>query len=231
MLFIRVFRVALYPRPEGRGFTASLKNKKIIDGERRYRAAKIANITSIPYYIINDIPNNKIELVQLIANANRSDLSGLELAQSIKRIIDENVINQKDIAKLLNKQPSYVTRLMSMLSDEWIPLVQEGIISSPNTLEALKSLPKDKQNHLIEEARRNNTVIKHKDIKALKNNDTNSIENNIINKHDAQSATTFSKIKVNKKRLRDIVDYIDDSEEIEIIINEKLANDLRILIE
>ena len=207
------------------------KNKKIIDGERRYRAAKIANISSIPCHIINDIPNNKIELVQLIANANRSDLSGLELAQSIKRIIDESAVSKKDIAKLLNKQPSYVTRLISMLSDEWLPLVQEGIINSPNALESLKGLPKNKQNQLIEEAKKNNTVIKNKDIKALKNNDKELKDEKTKDTKQVKFQNNFQTIKVNKKNLKDIIEYINDNEEVEIILPDDLANEIKIIIE
>ncbi|MFM2344624.1 MAG: hypothetical protein RLZZ210_1235 [Pseudomonadota bacterium] len=209
------------------------KNNKIIDGERRYRAAKIANITNIPCYIIDDIPNNKIELVQIIANANRSDLSGLELAQSVKRILDEKVVNKKDIAQLLNKQPSYVSRLIAMLSDEWLPLVTQGIITSPNALEALKSLPKDQQAKLIDEARKNNVSIKNKDIKALKNANSNTVvqEEQTPEYKSEISNNNFRKIKVNKKNLKDIIEFIDDSQEIEILLSEKLADEINVLIE
>lgn len=201
------------------------KDNKIIDGERRYRAAKIAGISQIPYFLINDIPSNQIELVQLVANSNRTNLSGLELARSIKNILDLDVIKKQDIAKLLNKQPSYVTRLISMLSDEWLPLIEQGIITSPNALEALKSLPKEQQEKLINDAKNNNTAITQKSIKSEKAKNINTADLAPKVNHNQ------IKIKVNKKSLRDIVDYINDNEEIEILLSEKLADEIKILIE
>ena len=183
------------------------KDNKIIDGERRYRAAKIANIIEIPYYIINDIPDNQVELVQLIANANRSDLSGIELAQSIKNILDLGVVNKKDMAALLNKQPSYITRLITMLSDEWVDVVKQGIITSPNALEALKSLPKDEQDKLINEAKENNKPISKKDVLKLKEN---------IVAEAKTDKTPIKKFKVKKSEAYKILENLSDEQEIEI---------------
>jgi len=194
------------------------KNNKIIDGERRYRAAKIANITDIPCYVINDIPDTQIELVQLIANSNRSDLSGLELAQSIKNILDLGVVNKKDIAHLLNKQPSYVSRLISMLSDEWLPIVQQGIITSPNTLEALKALPKEQQDKLIEKAKQNGKPIKHKDIVKL----NQEIKPDVI----SEIPTNTKKLKVKKSDMHKLIEYIKDDDSIEIILPNATADKL-----
>lgn len=193
------------------------KNNKIIDGERRYRAAKIANITNIPCYIINDIPDTQIELVQLIANSNRSDLSGLELAQSIKNILDLGMVNKKDIAHLLNKQPSYVSRLIAMLSDEWLPIVQQGIITSPTALEALKSLPKDQQDKLINEAKSSGVTIRKKDILKL---------NTISDTKKEETLTYTKKIKVKKSDMHKLIEHIKDDDNIEIILPNTTADKL-----
>lgn len=125
----------------------------IIGGERRYRASKIANLENIPCYTIQSLPNNQIELAQIIANTNRSDLTGLEIAKAVKKIL-ETGLDKKD----------------------------DG----------------------------NNSL----------DND-NLIDN--INKK-------FRKIKLNKNQLKDVIDFINENEQIEIILNNKLADDIENLI-
>ncbi len=199
----------------------------IIDGERRYRASKIANLENIPCYTIQSLPNNQIELAQIIANTNRSDLTGLEIAKAVKKIL-ETGLDKKDVAKLLNKQPSYISRLVAMLDDKWLPLVEKNLIASPNALEALKALPEKEQQVLIEQAKQNNKPITRKEINnTKKDNGNNSLDNdNLIDYINKK----FRKIKLNKNQLKDVIDFINENEQIEIILNNKLADDIENLI-
>ena len=141
---------------------------EIIAGERRWRAAKLAGFTEVPGHIRNDLAGVNIFLAQVIENANRSDLSDLQIAKSIKKIEETfPKLKKKDIASLLNKKPSYISRYLCLLEEEWQPLVSEGLITSAADLERLKSLDEESRNQLIDTARASSTPIGRSDIVSL----------------------------------------------------------------
>ena len=72
-------------------------------GERRYRAAKLAGLKSIPAVVINYVIKDLFEK-QLVENVQREELSFDEIAETIKHLV-----KKKDIAQSLSKSNSYVT--------------------------------------------------------------------------------------------------------------------------
>ncbi len=77
-------------------------------GERRYRAAKLAGLKSIPAVVINDVIKDLFEK-QLVENVQREELSFDEIAETIKHLVDVEKKKKKDIAQSLSKSNSYVT--------------------------------------------------------------------------------------------------------------------------
>lgn len=77
-------------------------------GERRYRAAKLAGLKSIPAIVINDVIKDLFEK-QLVENVQREELSFDEIAETIKHLVDVKKKKKKDIAQSLSKSNSYVT--------------------------------------------------------------------------------------------------------------------------
>lgn len=155
----------------------------IIDGERRWRAAKIAGLIEVPGYVRSDISENNTSLAQVIANSNRTDLTDFELAQSIRKALSENPkLKKKEIASLFNKKPSFVSRLLSMLDEQWIPLVEDGIIETASDLEYLRGAPEEIQKELIDNARKNGGVIKESDVREARRNHFFAINEDEIEK-------------------------------------------------
>jgi len=87
---------------------------EIIAGERRWRAAKIADLEEIPV-IIRDVPDNAAVAVALIENIQREDLNPLEEALALKRLIDEFEITHQKAAEAVGKSRAAVSNLLRLL--------------------------------------------------------------------------------------------------------------------
>ncbi|MBQ9009630.1 MAG: ParB/RepB/Spo0J family partition protein [Clostridia bacterium] len=87
----------------------------IIAGERRWRAARLANLTTIPA-IVRDWDEIKRQEAALIENIQRDDLNPIEEAQGIARLIDQYSFTQEAIAERLGKSRPAVTNLLRLLT-------------------------------------------------------------------------------------------------------------------
>ena len=88
---------------------------KIIAGERRYRASKIAGLSEVPV-LIKDIDDKKIMEIALVENLQREDLSPLEEAKGYKALIDTYKFTQDDVAKVIGKSRSYIANTLRLLN-------------------------------------------------------------------------------------------------------------------
>lgn len=87
----------------------------IIAGERRWRAARLANLSTIPA-IVRDWDEIKRQEAALIENIQRDDLNPLEEAQGIARLIDQYSFTQEAIADRIGKSRPAVTNLLRLLT-------------------------------------------------------------------------------------------------------------------
>ncbi len=94
----------------------SIKDNKyeIIAGERRFQAAKIANLHNIPI-VIKEIDDNNTLIVALIENIQRDDLLPLEEAKAFARLIKEFDMTHNEIAKVVGKSRSNVSNILRLL--------------------------------------------------------------------------------------------------------------------
>ena len=76
---------------------------RIIAGERRFRAAKIAGLTDVPVYIREAKDSKALEL-SLLENLQREDLNAIEIALSYKRLMDELDYTQEQLAERMGKE-------------------------------------------------------------------------------------------------------------------------------
>lgn len=87
----------------------------IIAGERRYRATKLANLSTIDAIVTNYESKNLRELA-LIENIQRENLSPLELANSYKELIEQYSITQEELSDIIHKSRSQITNTLRLLS-------------------------------------------------------------------------------------------------------------------
>jgi ParB family chromosome partitioning protein len=86
---------------------------KIIAGERRWRACKIAKINDIPV-IIKDLSDKEIIEVALIENIQREELSVIEESEGFERLIKEFGYTQEKLAEKLSKSRSHIANLLRL---------------------------------------------------------------------------------------------------------------------
>jgi len=99
---------------------------QIISGERRWRASKMAGLTSIPAYI-RKTNDEDVLLHSLIENVQREDLDAIEIAISYQRLIDECSLTQEQLSEKVSKPRTTITNFMRLLK---LPSeMQAGIIN------------------------------------------------------------------------------------------------------
>jgi ParB family chromosome partitioning protein len=87
---------------------------RLIAGERRWRAAKIAGLTDIPAYVRHANDQELLELA-LLENLQREDLNAMEIALSYKRMMEELNHTQEQVAERMGKDRSTVTNYIRLL--------------------------------------------------------------------------------------------------------------------
>ena len=102
---------------------------EILAGERRWRAAKIANLERIPA-VIREVPDEAALGIGLIENIQREDLNPIEEAAGLKRLIDEFKLTHEEVARAIGRSRTGVTNLLRLLALAAAvqALVQDGAI-------------------------------------------------------------------------------------------------------
>ncbi len=87
----------------------------LIAGERRWRAAQLAGLTSVPVVIMDAAPRAQLELA-LVENVVRSDLSPLEEAAAYRQLIEEFGLTQTEVAERVGRSRVSVTNTLRLLT-------------------------------------------------------------------------------------------------------------------
>ena len=123
---------------------------EIIAGERRYKAATLAGLSTVPV-IVTNLSDAKSAEVALVENIQRKNLSSIEEALSYKRKIDKDNLTQEQLAKLLGLSQSTVAnrlRLLNLSNEVQDALLKEKI-SERHARSLLQISDKNKQNELL----------------------------------------------------------------------------------
>jgi ParB family chromosome partitioning protein len=113
----------------------------LIAGERRWRAARLANLTVVPVVIKEAAPQAMLELA-LVENVVRADLSPLEEAVAYRQLIDEFGLTQASVAERVGRSRVSVTNTLRLLTapEAVQEALQEGQITEGHA-RALLGLP------------------------------------------------------------------------------------------
>jgi ParB family chromosome partitioning protein len=88
---------------------------EIIAGERRFRAAKLAGLDSVPV-LVRDVPDQAAAAMALIENMQREDLNPLEEAQGLQRLIKEFGLTHETAAQAVGRSRSAASNLLRLLN-------------------------------------------------------------------------------------------------------------------
>ena len=95
--------------------TANQPAYEIIAGERRFRAAKLAGLDSVPV-LVRDVPDEAAAAMALIENMQREDLNPLEEAHGLQRLIKEFGLTHESAAQAVGRSRSAASNLLRLLN-------------------------------------------------------------------------------------------------------------------
>lgn len=161
---------------------------EIIAGERRFKAASLIGLKTVPCIIMNLNDNESAE-VAIIENIQRKEMTPLEEAKSFKKLLDKGYLTQEELAKRMGKSQSAISNKLRLLNlDE---VVQEAILNGKISERHARSLlrvdNKDEQRKILAEIIEKRLTVKQTDeLIKEKFGDANMEEhvdngNNIIN--------------------------------------------------
>lgn len=103
----------------------------IIAGERRWRAANICGLKTVPA-VIKNYTDKQIKEISIIENLQREDLNPIEAAKAIKELMDEYGLTQETVSDRIGKSRSNVANTLRLLSlyPDVMEMVEKGKISS-----------------------------------------------------------------------------------------------------
>ena len=107
------------------------KGFEIVAGERRWRAARKANLSKVPC-IMKELSDEENMVISIIENMQREDLNPIEEAEALSQMIQRFGFSQEEVAKSVGKSRSYVTNSLRLLKlpKKILDFVQSGQISS-----------------------------------------------------------------------------------------------------
>ena len=198
------------------------KNYLLVAGERRWRAAQIANLKMIPSLLLpEDLDKDEISLIE---NIQRENLKISEEAQAYQRLIEKNKYTHDELSKIVGKSRSHITNLLRILSlDEYFfNLLNKGIISMGHARALIGKKPEEIDEGILNRLKEGKISVR--DIE--KNKKTNKREEpNLIQEETNLSQTLGFKTKINysKNGKGNIKVFFNNLEQYNFLIN-KLKN-------
>lgn len=125
---------------------------KIVAGERRWRAARLAGLQTVPV-IVREMSSRQVMEVALIENIQREDLNPIEEAEAYEKLISEFGMTQEEVSNTVSKSRPAITNSIRLLSlqDKIKSKVISGEISSGHARALLSIESKEIQLKALEE--------------------------------------------------------------------------------
>lgn len=147
--------IVVRPRAPGEPSYAGVREHdyRIVAGERRFRAARLAGITEIPVIVRDDLAAGDITVLQVLENLQRQDLSLAETCTGVQRLVD--TIGFAKTCQQLGKSEPWVSKHAGLhkLPEAVVELVRLGKIESVDIareLAAVKELDEEHFERLVE---------------------------------------------------------------------------------
>lgn len=135
---------------------------KLVAGERRLRAAKIAGLKTVPAIVRSFSEQQKLE-VALIENVQRENLKPLEQAAAYARLEDQFNMSNAEIAKAVNKAQSTVANVMRLLklTPKGKKALNDGVITEGHARALLALVDPQKQDQFLSYIIKHNLTVRH----------------------------------------------------------------------
>jgi len=127
---------------------------RIIAGERRYRAAILAGMTTVPCLEMPpDFDRSLVDQFQLVENIQRADLYPVEAAEAIEAYMSRHQLSQREAGRRLGKPHSFIAELLAIRKISSELLARDGVAQLPKqVLVEIGRAPEGEQPRLIASA-------------------------------------------------------------------------------
>ncbi len=104
---------------------------QIVAGERRWRAARLAELNTIPA-VVKEMPDVQAAEISLVENLQRKDLNAVEEARALQKLSEEFNYTQEQLSNRLGKSRSHIANTIRLLSlpQKVLDMVEKGMISA-----------------------------------------------------------------------------------------------------
>lgn len=170
---------------------------RLISGERRFRAAKLAGLTDIPAYIRTANDQELLEMA-LLENLQRENLNAIEIALSYKRLMDECALTQEQVSERMKKERSTVANYLRLLKlpPDIQKAVRDGLLSMGHARAIIALENIDEQLYLYRE-----TLEKGLSVRQVEQ----LVKNLQLEKRPAGKKTAVTKLPPAYKRIEDSI--------------------------
>jgi len=106
-------------------------NYEIVAGERRWRAAQLAQLHKVPV-VIRDLTDSEALEIAIVENVQRTDLNPVEESEGYRRLMDEFSYTQEQLSKVIGKSRSHVANTLRLVSlpDKVKQYLADGLITA-----------------------------------------------------------------------------------------------------
>ena len=141
--------------------TKKTDHYEILAGERRFRATQKLGQDTIDV-IVKDFSQQDVEVLSLVENVQREDLSPIEEAEAYRKLADSYQMTQEQIAKTMGKSRSYIANTLRLLNlnDKEKEALRDGKISSSQARTLLSIGDEEERAQALEDFINNKTNIR-----------------------------------------------------------------------
>ena len=194
----------------------------LVAGERRWRAAQLANLKTLPSLLLpDDLDKDEVSLIE---NIQREDLKISEEAMAYQKLIDKNNYTHENLASIVGKSRSHVSNLLRILNlhEFFFNLLNKGNISMGHARALVGKTPDDFDENTLNQIEKGKFSVR--DLEKNKRKES-VIEPNLVNEELNLSSTIGFKTKItyNSKGRGNIKIFYENIEQYNFLIN-KLKN-------
>ncbi|HEV7921399.1 MAG TPA: ParB/RepB/Spo0J family partition protein [Thermoanaerobaculia bacterium] len=189
--------------------TRSGENRyKLIAGERRYRAAQKAGLTTVPVVIKEMMTDGDALEIALIENIQREDLNPIEEALAYHQLHEEFGLTQEEISKRVGKERSTVANVLRLLKlpDQVKKLLASGQLSMGHARALLAVESTKKQEQLAERVVKRNLSVRQTELMASESSprtaEKKEKEKDVFTRdaEDKLTRTLRAKVEIDRRR-------------------------------
>lgn len=175
---------------------------KIVAGERRFRAAKIAKLKEVPA-IIKDLTGRDQDMISMIENIQREDLNPYEEAMAYTNMMKKYNLTQQELSDILGKSRTYIANMVRLinLDEKTIEEIENGNITSSQG-RALLGIENIEERHKYLELLLKNEITVNEIEKTKNTNKRKQVKKDIFVRdlEDRLKESLGTKVRINKSR-------------------------------